>query len=96
MTNVARWISGRHSDAGGPGASVIATVHAPAPAPMPPGDLSARVSCAFLFDNDKYIFGVDEAQCIELAIGLVCHLFVHRGVCEIVVSLKPSDETGSR
>lgn len=95
-TAVIRWISGRRSDDGDAGGRVVATVHAPALAPMPPGDLAARVRCAFLFDNDKYIFGVDDAQCIELAIGFVRHLFNHRGVREIVVSRTPLHETGSR
>jgi hypothetical protein len=62
---------------------------------MLPDNLAALVNCPFLFDADKYIFGEDEAQSIELAIGFVCTLFVHHGVREILVSLTPpvGDET---
>ena len=93
MTEAVRWITGQCSDDAGPGGRVVATIHAPALAPMPPGGIAARVHCAFLFDNDKYIFGEDDAQCIELAIWLVCYLFEHRGVTDVTLSVVPPDET---
>jgi hypothetical protein len=94
MTAAIRWISGRRSDGGDDQRdAVIAIVHAPQQ--QPTGEYATQVFCRFLRWKYIPVLGGTETQCTELAIGLVCHLFVHRGVREIVVSLTPPDETGA-
>lgn len=89
-----RWISGRRSDCGDPHNAVAAVVYAPQQ--QPTDEYATQVYCRFLNWNSMPVLGGTDAQCTELAIRLVCTLFVHHGVREIVVPLTPPDEAGLR
>lgn len=89
-TAIIRWISGRRSDDDDPGGTVVATVFAPRQRPT--GEYGTHVRCLFLHSTYMPVYGVDEAQCIELAIKLVFNLFDYRGVGDAVVSLVPPDD----
>jgi hypothetical protein len=93
MPPAIRWITGRRTDAGDPGGPVVAVVYAPERWSC--YHATARLYCPFLAGEFAPIPGVDEAQSIELAITLVCTLYLDRGVRDIVVSLTPpvGDET---